>query len=67
MALRNVINYCKNEGKLIVVVSHRRSVLDYSDKILEFPEDKDIRIKDREFLRKVFLQNKILIISLTFK
>ena len=51
-ALRNVINYCKNEGKLIVVVSHRRSVLDYSDKILEFPEDKDIRLSDRdEFLR----------------
>ncbi len=52
VALRNVINYCKNEGKLIVVVSHRRSVLDYSDKILEFPEDKDIRLSDRdEFLR----------------
>ncbi len=52
VALRNVINYCKNKGKLIVVVSHRRSVLDYSDKILEFPEDKDIRLSGRdEFLR----------------
>ncbi len=52
VALRNVINYCKNKGKLIVVVSHRRSVLDYSDKILEFLEDKDIRLSGRdEFLR----------------
>ena len=38
----NVLNSLKEEGKLIIVVSHRRSVLDYSDKILKFRRTKTL-------------------------
>ena len=52
MALRNVINYCKNEGKLVIVVSHRRAILEYSDQILEFLENKNVRLLNKnDFLR----------------
>ena len=41
IALKNVaILSCKNKGKIIIVVSHRRSVLTYSDKIVDFSDNK---------------------------
>ena len=58
IALRNVINHCKNKGKLIIVVSHRRSVLEYSDKILQFTEDNNIKLSDRDEFLKSFTSKK---------
>ena len=42
IALKNVINYCKNEGALVVVVTHRRSVLVYSDNVLDLSDAKEV-------------------------
>ena len=48
LALKNVINHCKSEGKLVIVVSHRRSVLTYSDKVIDFSDPVNLRPLDRE-------------------
>ena len=48
LALKNVINHCKSHGKLVIVVSHRRSVLTYSDKVIDFSDPIDLRSLDRE-------------------
>ena len=48
IALKNVINYCRNEGKIIIIVSHRRSVLTYSDKIVDFSDNKGFGLIDRD-------------------
>ena len=40
IALKNVINYCKNRGVIVIVVTHRRSVLDYSDNVIDLSDSK---------------------------
>ena len=53
IALKNVINYCKNEGKLVVVVTHRRSVLSYSDNILDLSDvTGSLLYKKEEYFKK---------------
>ena len=53
IALKNVINYCKNEGKLVVVVTHRRSVLSYSDSILDLSDvTGSLLYKKEEYFKK---------------
>ena len=47
MALRNVINYCKNEGKLVIVVSHRREFWNIRIKYWSF-----LRIRMSDYLIK---------------
>ena len=56
LALKNVIDYCRNERKLIVVVTHRRSVLNYSDKILDLSDPEGFRLYLRDdYLKKFFI------------
>ena len=55
IALKNVINYCKNEvGALVVVVTHRRSVLVYSDNILDLSDGKEVVLYKRDDYLKKF-------------
>ena len=54
LALKNVIDNCRNNGTLILVVTHRRSVLGYSDKILDLSNPKSIIFSDREEYLKRF-------------
>ena len=53
LALKNVIDHCRNSGTLILVVTHRRSVLAYSDKILDLSNPKSIIFSNRdEYLKR---------------
>lgn len=54
LALKNVIDHCRKNGTLILVVTHRRSVLSYSDKILDISNSKSIIFSDREEYLKRF-------------
>ena len=49
LALNNVIKYCKNRGKIIVIVTHRRSVLKCSDKVIDLSSNSEsLKPVDRE-------------------
>lgn len=54
LALKNVIDHCRNSGTLTLVVTHRRSVLAYSDKILDLSNPKSIIFTHREEYLKRF-------------
>ncbi|MAC66481.1 MAG: hypothetical protein CMK54_00480 [Proteobacteria bacterium] len=45
LALKKVIEQCRNDGMLILLVTHRRSVLSYSDKILELSDEEGRGLK----------------------
>ncbi len=58
-ALKNVITHCKNKGKIIVVVSHRRSVLEYSDKIIDFSDSTNLKVVgQKEFINSIGSREK---------
>ena len=58
LALQNVINYCKNKGKLIIMVSHRRSVLNYSDQIIDFSDSKQLTpVEQKKFISNIGSQS----------
>ena len=48
LALKNVVTHCKNEGKLVVIVTHRRSVLAYSDKIVDLSDKNKVGLIGRD-------------------
>ena len=48
LALKNVVTHCKNEGKLVVIVTHRRSVLAYSDKIVDLSDKNKVNLVSRD-------------------
>ena len=53
LALKNVITNCRNNGMLVLVVTHRRSVLSYTDRVLDLSNTKGLQLQDRE----AFLQS----------
>ena len=58
IALKNVINHCKNKGMLVVVVTHRRSVLSYSDNILDLSDAKGAVMFQRDDYLNKFASQK---------
>ena len=58
IALKNVINHCKNKGMLVVVVTHRRSVLSYSDNILDLSDGKEAVMFQRDDYLNKFASQK---------
>ena len=54
LALKNVITNCRNNGMLVLVVTHRRSVLSYTDRVLDLSNTKGLQLQDREAFLKSF-------------
>lgn len=54
LALKNVIDHCRKSGTLILVVTHRRSVLAYSDKILDLSNPEALVFSSKEKYLKRF-------------
>lgn len=53
-ALEKVILSCKDKGMLILIVTHRRSVLGYSDKVLSLSPSKGLQLTTKDDFLKMF-------------
>ncbi len=58
LALKNVVNHCKNKGKLILIVTHRRSVLSYSDKVLDLSDNTPELIERDKYISRFDSEEK---------
>ena len=54
LALQHALKYSKEKGTIIVIVTHRRSVLSYADKILDLSDQNPIQLIQREDYIKQF-------------
>ena len=54
LALKNVISNCRDNGMIVLVVTHRRSVLSYSDRVLDLSDIKGLQLQSAENFIKSF-------------